>query len=299
VFAEILRGKNGIESRSAVLQTDRLDLFRGKDFARWCRDNPEAVPNVVSRKDSSSVEKRIEEAAGLLIRRGLLVKCQRKFLKPPPGQKRLIKFPKKVLPVQGPDSQKFDEAAFYCWTFDKPTPTWVYIVSALCAVGVILVCLFPVAPSWIKIGVVYMLSGLLVVLIGALLVRAFIALTSYIFTGNTVWVLPNVLDDNKPVSELFLPLIAIEEPDTSTMRALAWHWVTRVSVAGSVAALTWVLYTHSPGQEAVKRNAFKYRDELFEFLNVHNTRNMISKGNETAAENTTASMNSSSSKEEL
>lgn len=50
MFAEILRGKNGIESRSAVLQTDRLDLFRGKDFARWCRDNPEAVPNVVSRK---------------------------------------------------------------------------------------------------------------------------------------------------------------------------------------------------------------------------------------------------------
>jgi len=146
---------------------------------------------------------------------------------------------------------------------------------------------------------VYMLSGLLVLLIGALLVRAFIALTSYIFTGNTVWVLPNVLDDNKPVSELFLPLIAIEEPDTSTGTALAWHWVTRVIVAGSVAAVTWVLYSRSPGQEAVKRNAFKYRDELFEFLNVHNTRNMISKGNETAAENATASTNSSSHKEEL
>ena len=33
-----------------MLQTDRLDLIRGKDFARWCRDNPEAVSNVTSRK---------------------------------------------------------------------------------------------------------------------------------------------------------------------------------------------------------------------------------------------------------
>ena len=209
------------------------------------------------------------------------MRCQRKFLKPPPGQKRLIKFPKKVLPVPGPPGQEFAEDAFYCWTFDKPTPTWVYVVSALCAVGVILVCLFPVAPSWIKIGVVYLLSGLLALMIGSLIVRGLIALSSFIFTGNTVWILPNVLDDNIPVSQLFTPLISIEEPDIETTKALAKHWLTRIAVAGSVAALTYVLYTKSPGQEAVKRNAFKYRDELFEFLNVHNTRNMI------AGENTT------------
>lgn len=42
-FADLLRGKNGVESRSAVLQTDRFDLIRGKDFARWCREHPELV----------------------------------------------------------------------------------------------------------------------------------------------------------------------------------------------------------------------------------------------------------------
>lgn len=209
------------------------------------------------------------------------MRCQRKFLKPPPGQKKLIKFPKKVLPVPGPDGQEFDEEGFYCWTFDKPTPTWVYVVSALCAVGVILLCLFPVAPSWIKIGVVYLLSGVLGVMIGSLVVRGFIALTSFIFTGNTVWILPNVLDDNIPVSQLFKPLISIEEPDIETPKALAKHWLTRLAVAASVGAITYILYTRSPGQEAVKRNAFKYRDELFEFLNVHNTRNMIAGENKT------------------
>jgi translocation protein SEC62 len=231
------------------------------------------------------------------------VRCQRKFLKPPPGQKKLIKFPKKVLPVPGPDGQKFDEAGFYCWTFDKPTPTWVYIVSALCAVGVILICLFPVAPSWIKIGVVYMLSGILALMVGSLLIRGFIALTSYIFTGNTVWILPNVLDDNKPVSELFTPLIAIEEPDVSTKKALAMHWLTRVLVASAVGVLGYVLYTKSPGQEALKKNTFKYRDELFEFLNVHNTRNMIGNAankTESAPDNTTTEEgNTAESHEEL
>ncbi len=230
----------------------------------------------------ASLEKQIDQAATALLRRGFLVRCQRKFLKPPPGQKRLIKFPKKVLPVPGPAAQEFAEDAFYCWTYDKPTPTWVYIVSALCALGVILVCLFPVAPSWIKIGVVYLLSGVLALMIGSLVVRGLIALSSFIFTGNTVWILPNVLDDNIPVAQLFTPLISIEEPDIETTKALATHWLTRVAIAGSVATLTYVLYTKSPGQEAVKRNAFKYRDELFEFLNVHNTRNMIAGKNTTA-----------------
>lgn len=42
-FADLVRGSNGIESRSAVLQTDRFDLIRGKDFARWCREHSDLL----------------------------------------------------------------------------------------------------------------------------------------------------------------------------------------------------------------------------------------------------------------
>jgi len=205
-------------------------------------------------------------------------------VKPPPGQKRLIKFPKKVLPVPGEDGQKFDEAGFYAWEFDMPTPPWVYVVSALGAVGVILICLFPVAPSWVKISVVYFLAGLLTLMVGMLMVRGVVALVSYIFTGRTVWIFPNVLDDNKPLADLFQPMVDVVEPACEDGKGKALHYGSRFGLAGLVAVILYVLYAHSPGQDAVKKNAFKYRDELFEFLNVHNTRSMISEGQKNTTE---------------
>lgn len=42
-FADLLRSRKGVESRSAVLHTDRLDIIRGKDFARWYRENSDLV----------------------------------------------------------------------------------------------------------------------------------------------------------------------------------------------------------------------------------------------------------------
>lgn len=37
------RPKKGIEARSAVLESERYDIVRGKDFVRWVRANLETV----------------------------------------------------------------------------------------------------------------------------------------------------------------------------------------------------------------------------------------------------------------
>jgi len=42
-FAEVLRAHKGVESRSAILGTDRVDIIRGKDFARWFRSRADEV----------------------------------------------------------------------------------------------------------------------------------------------------------------------------------------------------------------------------------------------------------------
>lgn len=43
-FADSLRGKHGVESRSAILGgSERVDIIRGKDFARWFRSRAETV----------------------------------------------------------------------------------------------------------------------------------------------------------------------------------------------------------------------------------------------------------------
>jgi hypothetical protein len=41
-LAETLRGKGGVESRSAVLHGERVEFFRGKDIVRFLKATPEA-----------------------------------------------------------------------------------------------------------------------------------------------------------------------------------------------------------------------------------------------------------------
>jgi translocation protein SEC62 len=206
-----------------------------------------------------------------------LLRCDRKFKKPPPGQDRLIKFPKKLVIVSGPESKTFAEADFYAWRFDAPVSALVYALSALAAVGVVLLCLFPIAPAFVKAGVVYLLMGLLIIMMGTLLLRAIIAAVSWIGTGRTVWILPNALADDKPISELFSPLIDVEEPNIRSGDKFGQvrHVLLRVGTAVLLAGVTYILYTKSPGSDKVRQSAFKYRDELFDYLNVHNDRKLL------------------------
>ena len=279
-FNDILR--NGIPARSAVLGgSNRLELIRSKDFARWCRDNTDQIKSSGLLKDkeaNADVETMTKALAELLIERRCLVNAQRKFLKPPPGQSRLIKFPKKVLPVAGPEAKLFHEDGFMCWTYDRPTPTWVYVVSALSAVGVVLLCLFPVAPSSVKISVMYAATGLLVLLTSFLMVRGVIALLSYLVTGRTVWVLPNSLDDNLPFKDSFKPLVSVELSELSTAADKVKHYGTRLVLLVTVGISTNVLYRNTPGQESLKKNVGRYRDDLFDYFNVYNNRDMIGDG---------------------
>lgn len=277
--------KTGVEARSAVLEGyERYDIIRGKDFIRWVQANMDRIDLPMIR--GKSPEDSAQELGSLLLRREFLVRCDRKFKKPPPGQDRLIKFPKKVVLVTGPDAKTFAESDFYAWRYDPPVSAMVYVLSALAAIGVVLVCLFPVAPSWVKAGVVYLLMGLLTVLMGVLVLRSIVAAVSWIGTGRTVWILPNALADDKPMSELFSPMIAVQEPDIKVgdKSGYAKHLLLRALTASLLAGVTYILYTKSPGSDRVKQSAFRYRDELFDMLHV-NDQKLLTKGNATEAVN--------------
>lgn len=56
--------------------------------------------------------------------------------------------------------QKLSEEGFYAWTYDLPTSPWLLIGSIGLAAVVVLLCLFPLAPYKLKIGVVYASLGL-------------------------------------------------------------------------------------------------------------------------------------------
>lgn len=219
------------------------------------------------------------ELGNLLLRRSAIIRCQRKFNKPPPGQQRLAKFPKKVVLVSGSDAKTFSPEDFYAWRYEPPISALAYLLFALAAIGVVLVCLFPVAPYWIKASVVYVLSVILIFMLGFLLLRAVIAAVSWIGTGRTVWVLPNVLSDEKPLNQLFSPWIEVEEPEMGTGQQ-GWlrHVAMRVCAAVVLGGITWILYTKGPNTGKLKSNVGRYRDELFDILNVHNDAKLLSKG---------------------
>lgn len=48
-LADKLRSKNGIEERAAVLADQRVDVFRGKEFAAYLRQHEELMQPFVSK----------------------------------------------------------------------------------------------------------------------------------------------------------------------------------------------------------------------------------------------------------
>ncbi len=53
------------------------------------------------------------------------------------------------IPMTRPPLQEggsWDEAAFYFWTYDRPTSMWYYVGTVALPVLVVACCLFPLAP---------------------------------------------------------------------------------------------------------------------------------------------------------
>ena len=55
-FVHLIRSsKTGIEYRSAILEAERFDIIRGKDFVRWIQANMDKVPHQISKGRFGSV----------------------------------------------------------------------------------------------------------------------------------------------------------------------------------------------------------------------------------------------------
>lgn len=61
--------------------------------------------------------------------------------------------------------------------------------------GVIAACCFPLAPNWVKVWVFYLSAGLLMLILATLALRSAVALATWLASGRTVWLLPNLLSE--------------------------------------------------------------------------------------------------------
>lgn len=270
-LADQIRGKGGVESHIAVLSTqvseaDRVEFFRAKDFSAWIEAHPDKVIPGVCLPGTNPAEQ-AQAMMQLLLRKGLVRAVDRLFKSPKPGRKRLVKWPKKLTALPANDQLKWSEDGFYYYTYELPTSPWLFVGAVASAVAVLLICLFPLAPYQIKIAVVYISATLLILLFGAIFVRAVVAGITWSCAGRCVWLLPNMLSDTVGLDEAFWPLIEIEEVDES------WIWYSshlqwRLAFAATVATVIYGLLQVGPGKGDLTSGARATHDQVLEWLNL-------------------------------
>lgn len=94
LFAEKVRDHKDLVSRWAVLQETRVEYFRGKDFVSFLKNHPELKDILESNK---SLE--VEEIANTLLRKHLLVRCDRVVKTARPGKKKVWPAHLEIFPV--------------------------------------------------------------------------------------------------------------------------------------------------------------------------------------------------------
>ena len=72
-----------------------------------------------------------------------------------------LKYPKRMEPINSPQEiANFEENKFYMLTFERPHKKKAYIYLWISIIVVLAVCLFPVWPLGLKLGVWWVLFGM-------------------------------------------------------------------------------------------------------------------------------------------
>ncbi|MCD7473423.1 hypothetical protein HAX54_015287 [Datura stramonium] len=162
VFAEKVRDHKDLVSRWAVLQETRVEYFRGKDFVSFVRNHLELKDILESDRSLEA-----EDIANILLKKNLLVRCDRVVKTVRPGKKKLSTFPAHLEIYH---DQVFSETdAFFAWTFVKRRPLWQTLLSFCWPVLTLAICLFPVYPHQVKLLILYSCAGVLLLILCLLL----------------------------------------------------------------------------------------------------------------------------------
>ncbi|GLC33605.1 hypothetical protein PLESTB_000094600 [Pleodorina starrii] len=281
-LADSLREKKGVQWSTAKLETPSgeghyVEYFRGKDFARYFRANTDKLDAHVPPKPGKTVDDQIAELIMLFMKRKLVRKTDRKYKKPKPGKKRLVKFPRTI--VSHPDGSGWTESAFYYWTYDRPTSMWYYVATVALPFLVIAACLFPLAPWWVRMTLVYFLMAVLALLLGLIALRYTLFGLVWIVTGHSFWLFPNMMSDEVGVLDAFSPVLSYERPKKGSRTQIAARLLTLLLVSGTV----YMLYQHTPDADKLAASAKEAHDSILDYLDVYGKGKMFITDNNSSA----------------
>ncbi|KDP22099.1 hypothetical protein JCGZ_25930 [Jatropha curcas] len=239
LFAEKVRDHKALVSRWAVLQETRVEYFRGKDFVSFLKNHPEVKDILESNKNFE-----VEEIANSLLRKNLLVRCDRVVKTVRPGKKKLSTWPAHLEIF--PDQVFSENDAFFAWTFVKRRPLWQTLLSFFWPVLTLAICLFPVYPHRCKLLILYLCAGALLLILSLLLLRATVFGALYIVLGKRVWFFPNILAEEATLRELFRFWPKKDEEERP-------KWTTRLFYAVVAVLVILLLRHHAPDEAARAR----------------------------------------------
>ncbi|XP_010555017.1 PREDICTED: uncharacterized protein LOC104824616 [Tarenaya hassleriana] len=239
LFAERVRDHKDLESRWAVLQETRVEYFRGKDFVSFLKKHPEPKDILESERNLDA-----ENIANALLRKNLLVRCDRVVKTVRPGKKKLSTWPAHLEIF--PDQVFSESDAFFAWTFVKRHPLWQTLLSFFWPVLTLAICLFPIYPHRLKLLILYSCAGILLLILTLLLLRAMAFGAIWILLGKRVWFFPNILAEEATLQELFRfwPKKDEEEPP---------KWTSRLFYAVVAVVVILLLRHHAPDEAARAR----------------------------------------------
>lgn len=190
----------------------RVEYIKGKDLKQFFTENFQEIKKEIlailkidlgkdSNKDSLQKFYQLNQQRSIL-----------NFLKRIPGDK--AKYPKKLLSFRKTDDinlkLNFSETGFYSLNIKKEKSKKTIFYLILLIICILLIVLFPIWPLNVKLGVIYILIGLIIFLIAFLSLLIVIVLIGILF-GYEIDFMPNI--ENPKLNwkdRLFNPFITIE-----------------------------------------------------------------------------------------
>eukprot|EP00199_Chlamydomonas_sp_CCMP681_P002638 CAMPEP_0119108160 /NCGR_PEP_ID=MMETSP1180-20130426/13500_1 /TAXON_ID=3052 ORGANISM="Chlamydomonas cf sp, Strain CCMP681" /NCGR_SAMPLE_ID=MMETSP1180 /ASSEMBLY_ACC=CAM_ASM_000741 /LENGTH=331 /DNA_ID=CAMNT_0007093747 /DNA_START=179 /DNA_END=1174 /DNA_ORIENTATION=+ len=271
--AKLLRERKGVTYGSAKLELPEgsqagsgmadilgnwLEYIRGKDLVRWIEANPGKVDVVLKEKPGRTPDETAGELIRVFISQGYALRTERKYKRPKPGRTRLVKWPRTLILLK---DQQWDPEAFYVWRQERPASMWFWISSVAIPLVVVAACLFPLAPWWARISVVYTMMVLLLALLGTMLVRYVLFCAIWVMTGSTFWLFPNMMSDKVGLLEAFMPISSWERT-----KRMSDQWQARLVSAFVMTGMVWVLAVNGPDAKTLKSEARDAHEGLLHYI---------------------------------
>lgn len=245
---KLLMGKKGVRTKQAAeVRKKKVTYFRGKDCG-WFEEMSDLLKrkcgkalaeHLGSKEAVVTGAKDVEKLITALTVKGFIYPAKYSPLESS-SEKKVKKWPDRLVavpPAQG--ASPWDEDYFYVIAYEGDRSLQYVLLGAL-IVFILMACMFPAWPLWAKLGVWYLATALLVLMLAIVVVRILVFVMFWV-VGFDFWIFPNFFDEYAGVLDSFLPFYTFDRR-LDSWRELVVRLVVGVMLA---AAIEQISHEHS------------------------------------------------------